>query len=364
MSEQDHDHIGDAHGGHRYDPNQPRVPAGQATGGRWTATGSNNPGAGPARKFVRDTTGEESWNFFFNTFRPDGSLAEQVVFNRDRSRIVSEFSGPGGAEDWDERHIVILPDGSKFTFENSGDTQTVYDGDGQPISAAVWTSSGPEALPSAQPAFYPLAAAPVVGLGMGLGSGELTVGSIIAGLALYTWFSSRNGPDGTAVFAFKAAQYRKTEDEQGKIEAAWVGRLTREQVNDVCEKLQNVQKLTDDAVEKVREEGEYDGPADFGTKVHKRIEDGIKAQKDPNYRAEVSLIKTKLEAEANYGERGSVRIDALENRAEIKTVCVYDPKTGWRGLSLPRMNELAGTVQKVFPGTEHIIVTEVRPGQK
>ena len=122
-------------------PISPEFPAGQSTGGQWIHAG-NNAGAGPARKFVRDTSGEESWNFFFNTFRPDGSLAEQVVFNRDRSRIVSEFSGPGGAEDWDERHTVFLPDGSKFTFENSGDTQTIYDADGQTISAAVWTNNG------------------------------------------------------------------------------------------------------------------------------------------------------------------------------------------------------------------------------
>jgi hypothetical protein len=361
MSEQDH--IGGPHGGHRYDPNQPRIPAGQSTGGQWTDAG-NNAGADPARKFVRDTTGEESWNFFFNTFRPDGSLAEQVVFNRDRSRIVSEFNGPGGGEDWDERHTVMLPNGSKFIFQNSGDTQTVYDGEGRPISSAVWTNNGPEPLSLVQPAFVPLVAAPVVGLGAGVGTGEVTVGSIIAGLALYTWLSSRNGPDGTAVFAFKAAQYRGTKNEEGQIEAAWVGRLTREQVNDACKKLKNVQDLTDEAVEKVREEGKYDGPADFGTKVHKRIADGIRAQKNENYRAEVSLIKTKLEAEADYGERGSVRIDALENQPRTKTVCVYDPKIGRRGLSLPRMNELADTVQRVYPGTEHIIVTEVRPGRK
>ncbi len=130
MSEQDH--IGGPHGGHRYDPNQPRVPPANPPADNGPTTGGHDAGADPGRKFVRDTTGEESWNFFFNTFRPDGSLAEQVVFNRDRSRIVSEFNAPGGAEDWDERHTVFPPDGGKFTFENSGDTQTIYDGDGRP----------------------------------------------------------------------------------------------------------------------------------------------------------------------------------------------------------------------------------------
>ena len=363
MSEQDH--IGDPQGGHRYDPNQPRVPAGQSTGGQWTDAGSNA-GADPARKFVRDTTGEKPWNFFFNTFRPDGSLAEQVVFNRDRTRIVSEFNAPGGAEDWDERHTVTTPDGGKFTFETRGDTQTIYDSDGRPISSAVWTNDGAEPLSLVRPAFVPLVAAPVVGLGAGVGTGEVTVGSIIAGLALYTWLSRRNGPDGTAVFAFKASGYRKTEDEQGKVEAAWVGRLTREQVKDACKKLDDVQNRTDEAVAEVRTEGKYDGPADFGTKVHKRIADGINLDPEnkPNYIAEVSLAKSKMAADPHYGQRDTVRIDVLENLPDISTVCVYDPKTGDRGLSLPRMKELAQTVLTKFPNTQYIIVTEVRPGRK
>ena len=45
-------------------------------------------------------------------FEADGSLAGQVVFNRDRSRILSEFNTSDSAEDWDERHTVINPDGS------------------------------------------------------------------------------------------------------------------------------------------------------------------------------------------------------------------------------------------------------------
>ena len=85
----------------------------------------------PQRKIVRDTSGQEAWNFYYNMYRPDGSLAEQVVFNRDRSRIISEFNEPG-ADDWDERHTVITPDGNKVTFEDRGDGQLAYNGgDGQ-----------------------------------------------------------------------------------------------------------------------------------------------------------------------------------------------------------------------------------------
>ena len=62
---------------------------------------------------------------------------------------------------------------------------------------------------------------------------------------------------------------------------------------------------------------------------------------------------------------GSIRMDAYENNREKSTVCVYDPKTGRRGLSFPRMNELAAAAHGLF-GYEpkYIIVIEVRPGQR
>jgi hypothetical protein len=55
----------------------------------------------------------------------------------------------------------------------------------------------------------------------------------------------------------------------------------------------------------------------------------------------------------------------LEKHFKISTVCVYDPKTGERGLSLPRTIELAEAAFEKFKyQPNHIIVIEVRPGQK
>ena len=105
---------------------------------------------------------------------------------------------------------------------------------------------------------------------------------------------------------------------------------------------------------------------------------------NPNFQAEKSVIKSALEGdqlridlptrdnaqevdrknEAHYGQLGSIRIDAYENIPEKSTVCVYDPKTGRRGLSFPRMNELAAAAHRLFGyKPKYIIVTEVRPGQ-
>jgi hypothetical protein len=81
--------------------------------------------------------------------------------------------------------------------------------------------------------------------------------------------------------------------------------------------------------------------------------------RDPNFRAEVSLIKLE---EERYGEPGTVRIDVLENPGK-GTVCVYDIKIGRSPLTIARTRELATNVLFFYPGTSRIIVTEVRPGR-
>ncbi len=144
--------------------------------------------------------------------------------------------------------------------------------------------------------------------------------------------------------------------------------LTRQQIREVCDKFVDVQTRLDKATEDVRKEAQYKDKADFGTKVHKKLADGINALGEPDYQAEVSTYKS-LEAQKErgnkpnhnpYGKLDTVRVDVLENRPEIKTVCVYDPKTGKSGLSLPRMMELATGVTTKYPGTRKIFVIEMR----
>lgn len=79
--------------------------------------------------------------------------------------------------------------------------------------------------------------------------------------------------------------------------------------------------------------------------------------RDPNFRAEVSLLKSEDE---RYGRKDTFRIDVFENPGS-GTVCIYDIKTGRSGLTPARMLELASTVQYYYPFTQRIIVTEVRP---
>ena len=143
------------------------------------------------------------------------------MFNRDRSRIISEFKPPNDPEDWDERHTVILPDGQKFTFENSDNVQRIYDGEGHLVSATEWTEDGPRPLPIGQLAFA--GALPLV-----VPLGEVAALALnAAALTFFTWLSSRKDPNRTAVFAFNAKKYEKPEtDGNEKRPVVFVGSLT------------------------------------------------------------------------------------------------------------------------------------------
>jgi hypothetical protein len=190
----------------RYDPNQPRVPAGNPDGGQWTSDESAaGTSAGSLRKVVQDTTAKQPWKAVVNDFRPDGTLSRQTVVNRDGSAIRSDFAASDAVTGWDERHTVFMPDGSRTVFENSGLAQTILDGDGNVVSNSVWTVDGPEPAATVLPAFFETPTVPYPAL-RALG----------AAAALYTWMSSRNSADQTAVLAFRADAYRPGRERRGQ----------------------------------------------------------------------------------------------------------------------------------------------------
>src|SRR5262245_43315488 len=92
----------------RYDPNQPRVAAGNPDGGQWTRTGiAAGASVGSFRKIIHDTAAKQPWSAVVNDFRADGALSRQTVVNRDGSAIRSDFSASDAVTGWDERHTVF-----------------------------------------------------------------------------------------------------------------------------------------------------------------------------------------------------------------------------------------------------------------
>lgn len=181
--------------------------------------------------------------------------------------------------------------------------------------------------------------------------------AIEVGLAFYTWLSARNGRDSQAIITFNASEFKP--DGRGELDLSGVKLLDRDEVDAACPRLGEVQERTDYAADGVRRSGRYLPPAEFGTAVHTNLKKQIEDLDDPNFRAEVSYVKNE---EENYGRKNSIRIDVLENVGD-GTVCVYDIKTGRRGLSVARTAEIAMNVFKAYKGTQRIIVSEIRPGR-
>jgi len=211
-----------------------------------------------------------------------------------------------------------------------------------------WTSIGGEDSDSesfedlVQPVFAP-AVPPVIA-------------AVEAALALFAGLSALNNRDSRAIFEFNARGYDRDGDPSDFVNSRV---LTRDQVDSECPRLNEVQQRTDFAAASVNR-GDYARASEYGTAVHKNLADQIKALNDPNFRAEISMLKT--EGAARYGQAGSIRVDVFE-RVGNGTVCVYDIKTGTEGLSLARFHEIASRVLKSFPETTRIVISEIRPSR-
>jgi hypothetical protein len=306
-----------------------------------------------SRQTFRDRTGNELWKSRTEFYRADGTLASQTVHNRDGSRIdISHPAHRTGSGTGDSRSTVKLPGGQSFIFETQGGKQRVFSARGQLLSEAVWTPNGPQSRATVRPAAMT----------------SQQVNEILeAGRALYNALSGQNTAEQRACFAFTSREYRPGHSTAAT--AVFVGMLNREDVEAACQKLQEVQSITNGAYIFALDEPMTRRPAELGTRVHWLIAkevngfapsaEGRKPFRDPNFVAEASFLKAKKEA---YGTAGSIRVDVLEN-AGNGTVCVYDIKTGKSGLLPGRSREIASAVRTHYGPANRIIVTEVRPRQ-
>ncbi len=342
----------------KYDPGQPRAPAGQSNGGQWVHEASHDAAAQGARREnatqdARHDAASEGWLSIDSTRTPSGAIATQTFRAADGTIVRSDHVPPPGAT-WTERHSVTLPDGTIRVFENEGLRQTIYDGEGRRLSVSDWTPNGPEPVATVQQAFLvPLAPFAI----------EKTV---VAAMALYIALSRDNGPTSAAVISFPARVY---EMRLGDNEAIYVGKVTAQETQDICRKYTETQNLTNEAVDRMIGK-RFRNAADYGTAVHHELKELVAQKGGPFLAAEKSFLKAKEEAgifydeNANlYGKKGTIRVDVLDSSREqdLRTICVYDIKTGRRGLNPYRMFEIAGAVARKHGANMRIIVTEMRP---
>ncbi|QCK86620.1 hypothetical protein E8L99_13065 [Phreatobacter aquaticus] len=321
----------------QFNPEQPRVPAGQSGGGQWTGEGDTVAPTPAADSPAREVTTDASGATVETTRRPDGSIVA-TTHNPDGSAIRSEYAASRTAG-YDERHVVMAADGASRSFETEGNVQTIRDGAGRVLSRTEWTPAGPEAQPVVQQAY----------LQPGVGAKTVELG-----LMLYGALAGRNVGGTQAVAAFNSREYSSS----GNIadpQLSFVGRLTQQELDDLCERRGDVQAMTNEAAKYYRREHPDMSPQNFGTAVHAAVAREV-GKSDPDFRAEFSLIKSE---EAGYGQLGSIRIDVFE-RTKNDVVCVYDIKTGQSGLTSARIAEIAGNVASIYR-TKRFTITEIRP---
>jgi hypothetical protein len=261
----------------KYDPDQPRTPAGETGAGQWTS----------------------------------GDGGQEVVAD-DGSRVLSLRIRSRPSETWDEQHTVVTPDGTRTVFEMEGRTQTILDGEtGEVLSRSTLVDGQvePEAFVQGVRAQSP--------------SPTRRAAAVEAALALFRVLSQRTDA-GPALFVAPASEYERGDDASSK--AIWVGEVERTDLDLACPRHGEVQSLPDRTMALVTSSGLYLTPQAIGTRVHTLMAQDINSRKDPNFIAEISYSKT-APGDPGYGAKDSVRIDILEN-PNPSTVCIYGPKTG------------------------------------
>lgn len=188
----------------KYNPDQPRAPAGQPDGGRWIGTGGSGadtaegggaarPAPGPNQRITLDASGVAPWSYFLNTYSPEGSLAAQLVGNRDGSTTTTEW-GTAGVEPWAVRQAWTDADRAVITSTElrPNGTGSVAFGPGAEGTVVLAASDGQlgiaaaDATPLGAVAFKPIAGnvvepitgttARILGAGGAAGGGAFLVG--------------------------------------------------------------------------------------------------------------------------------------------------------------------------------------------
>lgn len=319
-----------------FNPNQPRVPGGNADGGQWSDGGSED--------------GSQLDSGAPGRITKDPLAAPPRGRNAAAARIATRV-GPRHSPDRPHvRYTVALPGQQRFAFQTDGKIQTVFDGSSRPIGRTIWTPDGPAPLPTVQ-RVSAIGTRDTANLQTSLKTVQET---FEAGRQLYNYLSATASEGLRACLAFTAKEFRPG----GEIvpHLTYVGTLTRAETATVCTKLDLVQRLSNEAFAEAKRAGPYPSAAVFGTAVHTRLRPKIITYGGPTLKAEFSLLK-KVEEEP--WDFSAIRVDVIENRDE-GPICVYDLKTGKRGLSGPRTAEF--TIRLLMHGRP-IIVIEVRPNE-
>jgi hypothetical protein len=284
-----------------YDPNQPRVPKHYRGGGRWTRGGYG---------------------------------------------LLSDLGLPRPPEDDDGDVRQTLADLPRYAWSRDPWKRE------QPVYDPGWSGQPP-------------AQGPAAGGAAAVGSWSLLDwlrGGISAeearGWDEYERLSEQNTADRHAAIIFRVGQFRRGRADVLEFDGVEV--LTAEQLKKLCPKVDKVQDLMNAAAKAIRDKGNYYG-AEFGRKVHYKLEELIEERPDLGLESELSFV-IDGHKDVPRGTKGSVRPDVKEReKGEDETLCFYDGKTGDAQLARWYMHKVARYVLKTRDKAKRIVVIQVKP---
>jgi SPP1 gp7 family putative phage head morphogenesis protein len=297
--------------------------------------------------------------------RPDGSIAASSIDLTDGTSISSIFQGPSVSQ------LVSFPDGMSYQSLRLGISRDVtvrQDGETR-LRVAQLRLFAPGARPPLVMPQFPAANSTDLG---GPSLVEITAapwGTMIRGaLELYNAAIASPRPSGLgegdlSIVAIKVWQGIGDESSATVTKEA----LTAEQAARTCQRLPLVQQLTNEAAAKLAIVGAGMTAQQFGTALHTFLHRTIVGLKEifpleyGDVSSELSITRGGVtSANVNgprYSEAGTTRLDVVEQVNE-STVCIYDIKSGRRGLTAIRVQDFVERATKM-PGVTTVIVIQV-----
>lgn len=303
------------------------------------------------------TDPSELWASVETLTRPDGSIAASEVIMTDGASVRSTFAGQSVSQ------VVVMPNATFLEAHRNAQGEHISLGrDGEVLARVAWLRSaltrGPLVAP---PAVLAMPEPPAVSSDALADTWLASPFAIMVRGALTLYNAAVAQPEpmgigdtGLVALAFKVWDGSRTGNSVTVTQVA----LTAEQAAQTCKLLPEVQTLTNEAAAKMSVMRLTATPQNFGIAVHAEVHRQITMRKllSPvqygNVHPEMSISAGGLTSidddDVYYGQVETSRLDVYE-RVNANTACIYDVKTGRRGLSLSRTTDLVSRTTNI-PG--------------
>jgi len=279
-------------------------------------------------------------------------------YNRNQPRVPAGHHDGGQWTADHSRQPTVEHEGEPWSTD-SGREQWSAEHNGDP-----WTADQDREQVAPQPAFL-----------RSLGRGGVTSGgsrlapqlsarqALVNGLATFSALSLLNTDDRRAVAVFKVGEYNRDPDKLLTFEG--VRMLDEDELKKICDRVTEVQEITDKASKDTYENQPDLTPPVHGTAVHTRVKKTIDAGGDPDFTAELRIkyLDGDQGTKDPKGRRPKlwVVLDIFELKRDKKIACVYDAKTQDAVLDEDRMTEIAEYLLKQDHRVDRLFLVQVKP---